>query len=71
MGNTIREAIPTEIIYMIAMHFIFGYANIINGLSAEELQELFPNFKLKDTAELAKAGTLAQWVEEAFDGKGV
>ena len=56
---------------MIAMHFIFGYANIINGLSAEELQELFPNFKLKDTAELAKAGTLAQWVEEAFDGKGV
>ena len=71
MEKQVYGAAPTEIIYMIAMHFIFGYDNIINGLSAGELQELFPNFKLKDTAELAKAGTLAQWVEEAFDGKGV
>lgn len=71
MEKQVYGAAPTEIIYMIAMHFIFGYDNIINGLTAEELQELFPNFKLKDTAELAKAGTLAKWVDETFKVKEV
>lgn len=70
MSKQVYGAAPTEIIYMIAMHFIFGYDNIINGLTSDELQELFTNFKLKDTAELAKAGTLKAWVNETF-GKEV
>ena len=59
-------AAPTEIIYMIAMHYIFGFNNEIDGKTASEIQALYPNFKMKDTAELAKNGTLAEWVGKVF-----
>jgi hypothetical protein len=60
-------AAPTEIIYMIAMHYILGFNNEIEGKTASEIQALYPNFKMKDTAELAKNGTLAEWVEDSFE----
>ncbi|MCF0221918.1 MAG: hypothetical protein HUK19_06465 [Fibrobacter sp.] len=64
--NQVCGAAPTEIIYMIAMHYIFGFNNEIEGKTASQIQALYPNFKMKDTAELAKAGKLAEWVEKAF-----
>lgn len=66
MNKQVYGAAPTEIIYMIAMHYIFGYDAGIQGMTAEELQDLFPNFVLKDTAELAKSGEMEVWVEETF-----
>ena len=69
LEHQVYGAAPTEIIYMIAIHYIFGYDNIIDGLNAKELQELFPNFVLKDTAELAKAGKLAAWANRTFKTK--
>ena len=62
VGKQVYGAAPTEIIYMIAMHYIFGFNNEINGKSASKIQMLYPNFKLKDTAALAKEETLADWV---------
>ena len=38
----------------------------IEGKTASQIQALYPNFKMKDTAELAKNGKLAEWVEKAF-----
>ncbi len=64
--HQVYGAAPTEIIYMIAMKYIFGFTDEIGELTAEQIQELHPNFKLMDTAELAKEGQLADWVEEAF-----
>lgn len=66
LEKQVYGAAPTEIIYMIAMHYIWGFDNQIEGLTAEELQELFPNFVLKDTAELAKNGEMAEWAEKTF-----
>ena len=64
--NQVCGAAPTEIIYMIAMHYILGFNNEIEGKTASQIQALYPNFKMKDTAELAKTGKLAEWVEKAF-----
>ena len=64
--NQVCGAAPTEIIYMIAMHYILGFNNEIEGKTASEIQALYPNFKMKDTAELAKTGKLAEWVEKAY-----
>ena len=64
--NQVCGAAPTEIIYMIAMHYILGFNNEIEGKTASQIQALYPNFKMKDTAELAKEGILAEWVETAY-----
>ena len=64
--NQVCGAAPTEIIYMIAMHYILGFNNEIEGKTASQIQALYPNFKMKDTAELAKEGKLAEWVGEAY-----
>ena len=50
---------PTEIIYRIATHYILGYDNEIGG-------DCRTNFVMADTAELAKQGTLAEFVEATF-----
>ena len=53
---------PTEIIYQIATHFILGYDDEIgNGCDT--------NFVMADSAELAKEGKLAEFVEKAFGEK--
>lgn len=64
--NQVCGAAPTEIIYMIAMHYILGFNNEIEGKTASQIQALYPNFKMKDTAELAKEGKLAEWVGKAY-----
>lgn len=65
-ANVGNDSAPAEIIYMIAMHYIFGFNGEIEGKTASEIQALYPNFKMADTAELAKEGKLAKWVEGAF-----
>lgn len=53
---------PTEIIYQIATHFILGYNDEIgNGCDT--------NFVMADSAELAKEGKLAEFVEKTFGEK--
>ena len=64
--NQVCGAAPTEIIYMIAMHYILGFNNEIEGKTSSEIQALYPNFRMKDTAELAKAGKLAEWVKKTY-----
>lgn len=66
LENQVYGVAPTRIIYLIAMHYIFGSDEGIEGLTDEDLQERYPHFRLKDTAELAKAGQLAEWVDEMF-----
>ena len=51
---------------MIARHYILGFDKSIEGRTALELQQMYPNFKLKDTAELAKKEKLSAWVENSF-----
>lgn len=53
---------PTEIIYQIATHFILGY-------DGEHGQWLDSNFVCADSAEMAKNGELAEFVEKTFGGK--
>ncbi len=53
---------PTEIIYQIATHYILGYNNEV-GTGCKT------NFVKADSAELAKQGKLASFVEEAFGAK--
>lgn len=53
---------PTEIIYQISTHYILGYDNEVGG-------DCDTNFVMADSAELAKEGRLAEFVEEAFGGK--
>ena len=53
---------PTEIIYQIATHYILGYDNEIGA-------GFDTNFVKADSAELAKEGKLAEFVEETFGGK--
>ena len=53
---------PTEIIFQIATHFILGYdGEIGNGCNT--------NFVMADSAELAKEGRLAEFVEKTFGTK--
>lgn len=53
---------PTEIIYQIATHYILGYNNEI-GAGCDT------NFVKADSAELAKNGQLADFVEATFGNK--
>lgn len=53
---------PTEIIYQIATHYILGYNDEV-GRGCDS------NFVLGDAAEMAKDGTLAEFVEKTFGGK--
>ena len=53
---------PTEIIYQIATHYILGYNNEV-GRGCDT------NFVKADSAELAKEGKLAEFVEHTFGGK--
>ena len=55
-------AAPTEIIYQIATHYILGYDGEVGG-------GCDTNFVCADTAELAREGRLAEFVEETFGGK--
>ena len=53
---------PSEIIYQIATHFILGYNDEVgNGCDT--------NFVMADSAELAKQGKLAEFVEQKFGDK--
>ena len=67
LEHQVYGAAPTEIIYMIAMHYIFGYKGDIGNWSVDDLQTLYPNFVLKDTAVLARNGSLAEWTATTFD----
>ena len=53
---------PTEIIYQIATHYILGYNNEIGA-------DCDTNFVKADSAELAKNGQLADFVEATFGNK--
>ena len=53
---------PTEIIYQIATHYILGYDGEVGG-------GCDTNFVKADSAELAKEGKLAEFVEQTFGGK--
>lgn len=53
---------PTKIIYEIATHFILGFHDEVG-------QGCDTNFIMADSAELAKEGKLAEYVEEMFGGK--
>ena len=52
---------PTEIIYQIATHYILGYNDEVGG-------GCNTNFVKADSAELAKEGKLAEFVEKTFGG---
>ncbi len=62
LENQVFGIAPTEIIYQIATHFILGYDNEIGGGCKT-------NFVKADSAELAKEGKLAEYVEETFGAK--
>lgn len=51
---------PTEIIYQIATHYILGYDNELG-------EELHTHFAMADSAQLAKEGKLAEFVDKAFE----
>ena len=53
---------PTEIIYQIATHYILGYNDEVGG-------GCDTNFAKADSAELAKEGKLADFVEKTFGEK--
>lgn len=53
---------PSEIIYQIVTHYILGYHDEIGKGCGH-------NFRCADTAELAKEGKLAKWVDREFGGK--
>lgn len=53
---------PTKIIYEIATHFILGFHDEVG-------QGCDANFVMADSAELAREGKLAEFVEETFGGK--
>lgn len=51
---------PTEIIYQIATHYILGHDNELG-------KELHTHFAMADSAQLAKEGKLAEFVDKAFE----
>ena len=55
-------AAPTQILFDITTHFILGYEGEVAG-------GFDTNFVLADTAELAKEGKLADWVQDTFGEK--
>ena len=60
-ANQVFGVAPTEIIYRIATNFILGFEG--------EQKKLETNFVLADTAELAKEGKLADFVQREFGDK--
>lgn len=62
LENQVFGIAPTEIIYQIATHYILGYDDEVGGGCKS-------NFVMADSAELAKQGKLAEFVEEAFGAK--
>ena len=64
LENQVFGIAPTEIIYQIATHFILGYNNEVGGTC-----DCAGNFVCADSAELAKQGKLAEFVEETFGSK--
>lgn len=62
LSNQVFGIAPTEIIYQIATHFIFGY-------DGEHGQWIDSNFVCADSAALAQEGKLAEFVEKTFGGK--
>ena len=60
--NQVFGVAPTEIIYRIAIHFILGF-------DGEYGSWLNTNFVMADTADLAKEGKLADFVEKTFGSK--
>ena len=62
LENQVFGIAPTEIIYQIATHYILGCNNEI-GAGCKT------NFVKADSAELAKEGKLAEFVETTFGGK--
>lgn len=62
LENQVFGIAPTEIIYQISTHYILGYNNE-HGAGCET------NFVKADSAELAKEGKLAEFVEETFGAK--
>ncbi|MBQ9057737.1 MAG: hypothetical protein IJ125_00975, partial [Atopobiaceae bacterium] len=61
-ANQVFGVAPTEIIYRIATHFILGF----EGECTEQFET---NFVMADTAELAKEGKLAEFVQSEFGNK--
>lgn len=62
LENQVFGIAPTEIIYQIATHYILGYNNEV-GAGCDT------NFVCVDSAELAKEGKLAEYVQRVFGGK--
>ena len=62
LENQVFGIAPTKIIYQIATHYILGYDNEIG-------EGLDTNFVCADSAEMAKDGTLSDFVEKTFGGK--
>lgn len=58
---------PSRIIYLIAMNYIFGFDP---ELQKRALAVKLPNFAEADAAAAAKAGTLAELVDEVFGDVG-
>ena len=62
LENQVFGIAPTQIIYDIATHYILGYSGEVGG-------SLNTNFVCADSAKLAKAGKLAEFVEQTFGGR--
>lgn len=62
LENQVFGIAPTEIIYKIATNYILGANGEVGG-------NYDTNFVKADSAELAKEGKLAEFVEETFGGK--
>ena len=62
LENQVFGIAPTEIIYQIATHFILGFNGEVGDIERS-------NFVRADSAELAKQGKLAAFVERTFGSK--
>ena len=62
LENQVFGIAPSEIIYQIATHFILGYNSEVGGIERA-------NFVCADSAELAKGGKLAEFVEQTWGDK--
>jgi superfamily II DNA or RNA helicase len=62
LENQVFGIAPTEIIYQIATHFILGYNGEVGDIERS-------NFVCVDSAELAKEGKLAEFVERTWGDK--
>lgn len=62
LENQVFGIAPTKIIYQIATHYILGYEGEVGG-------KFDTNFVCADSAEMAKEGTLADFVEKTFGSK--